>query len=51
MQRAAGCVKPHHLANIYQRFEGLKSKGQLDTKDESIIIFPNFGNYLTINVV
>jgi hypothetical protein len=51
MQRAAWYVKPHHLANSYQRFEGLNSKGQLDTKDESIIIFPNAGNYLTISVV
>jgi len=28
-----------------------KSKWQFDTKDESIIIFPNIGNYLTISVV
>jgi len=51
MQRGAWYVKSHHLANSYQRFEGLKSKGLLDTKDESIIIFPNVGNYLTIKVV
>jgi hypothetical protein len=51
MQRAARYVKPHHLANDFHRFEGLNSKERLDAKDESIIIFPNVGNYLTINVV
>jgi hypothetical protein len=50
MQRAAWYVKPHHLANIYQCFEGLKSKGLFDPKDESIMILQN-GYYLSVSVV